>query len=106
MLIIGERINSSRPAIKAALEKKDKEHLQREARAQSDKGAQFLDVNCALSGEGEPQDMEWLVGVIREAVPTPLCIAVCQGPCPHVSGGLLGLTSFQQGHLPRPIPLD
>ena len=36
MIIIGERINASRKAIKKALEEKDKDFIQKEARLQAE----------------------------------------------------------------------
>lgn len=66
MIIIGERINASRPSIKEALEKRDKGFIQKEAKAQIEVGSQFLDVNCGLSRDREAADMEWLINTIQE----------------------------------------
>jgi len=45
MIIIGERINSSRKAVKKALDEKDDSFICNEAKAQIEAGAQFLDLN-------------------------------------------------------------
>ncbi len=74
MIIIGERINASRPRIKEALEKKDDKFIQNEAKAQVEHGAQYLDVNCGLSGAAEVEDMEWLIDAVQGVTDTPLCI--------------------------------
>ncbi|MDB4349354.1 dihydropteroate synthase [Omnitrophica bacterium] len=74
MIIIGERINTSRAAVKRALEEKNSQFIQREAKAQIEHGAQYLDVNCGLSRDTEAQHMEWLVKTIREVTDASLCI--------------------------------
>jgi len=74
MLIIGERINTTRKSIGAAVEKKDAEFIQNEARKQAEAGANYIDVNCGTQIKDEVGDMEWLVNTIQEAVDLPLCI--------------------------------
>ncbi|MFH1777760.1 MAG: dihydropteroate synthase [Candidatus Omnitrophota bacterium] len=74
MIIVGERINSSRQDIARAIKEKDKIPLQKEAMLQAEAGAAFIDVNCAMSMEREPEDMCWLVEVVQSAVDLPLCI--------------------------------
>lgn len=74
MLIVGERINTTRKSIAEAVEKKDAEFIQAEARKQVEAGAQYLDVNCGTRIKNEVADMEWLVNTIQEVVDVPLCI--------------------------------
>lgn len=74
MIIIGERINTSRPAIKEALEKKDTRFIQDQAGLQVEAGSQFLDMNCGLSRDREAEDMEWLIRTVQETVRVRLCI--------------------------------
>jgi 5-methyltetrahydrofolate--homocysteine methyltransferase len=74
MIIIGERINTSRAAIQQALGKRDGQFIQKEAKAQVESGASYLDVNCGLSQKAEAEDMEWLVKTIQGATDIPLCI--------------------------------
>jgi len=81
MIIIGERINASRPLIQKALQSKDNALIQAEAKAQVEYGASYLDVNCGLSHSSEADDMEWLVNSIREVSSAPLCI---DSPNPEV----------------------
>ncbi|MBN1405269.1 MAG: dihydropteroate synthase [Candidatus Omnitrophica bacterium] len=68
MLIIGERINSSRKPIASAIAAKDSGFLVGEARAQKDKGADFIDVNCAIMLDGERESLLWLMVEIQSAV--------------------------------------
>ncbi len=46
MLIVGELINTSRKAIKAAVEAKDAAYIQQIAKEQAEAGADYIDVNC------------------------------------------------------------
>ena len=74
MLIVGELINTSRKAIKEAVEKKDAGYIKDIARKQAEAGAHYIDVNCGTLVHNEPEVMAWLVGLVREAVDLPLCI--------------------------------
>jgi len=72
MLIIGEKLNSTIPAVRKALEEKDVKFVQELAVKQCEAGADYLDVNTAMCDEAE--DMEWIVRIVQEAADLPLCI--------------------------------
>lgn len=74
MLIIGELINTSRKAIREAVENKDGEYIKQIAKAQFEAGANYIDVNCGTRVYDEVEIMEWLVNLVQEAVEAPLCI--------------------------------
>lgn len=74
MLIIGELINTSRKAIKEAVENKDAEYIRQIAQRQAEAGANYIDVNCGTMVSTEVESMIWLVNTIQEAVQVPLCI--------------------------------
>jgi 5-methyltetrahydrofolate--homocysteine methyltransferase len=74
MLIIGEKINSSRKDIKDMVESKNKEYIQELAQKQVEGGAEMLDLNIGTIRKNEPEDMKWLVETVQEAVDVPLCI--------------------------------
>ena len=74
MLIVGERINTSRKRIRRAVEARDVEFIQKEARLQVEAGATMVDVNAGTSVKTEVDDLKWLVEVVQEAVDAPLCI--------------------------------
>lgn len=74
MLIIGEKINSSRKDIKNMVEGKNKEFIQELAQKQVEGGAQMLDLNIGTIRKSEPKDIKWLVKTVQEAVDVPLCI--------------------------------
>ena len=74
MLIVGERINSSRATIAQAISQRETTVIREEAERQVAAGAQMLDVNAGASLETEPQDLVWLVETVQAAVQVPLCL--------------------------------
>ncbi len=74
MIIIGEKINTSRKDIRAAVEAKDVASIQNLAKKQVEAGAHYIDVNCGTFSFEEPELLEWLVNTVQEVVEVPLCI--------------------------------
>lgn len=69
MLIVGERINSTRETIREAIGKRDAAFIVKEASRQLAAGATFIDVNCAMTSGDEIQDMDWALNVIQSELP-------------------------------------
>ncbi|UMZ73615.1 methyltetrahydrofolate cobalamin methyltransferase [Natranaerofaba carboxydovora] len=74
MLIVGEKINTSRKSIKEAVENKDDEFIKKVTKDQKEAGAHYIDVNCGTFINNEPELMQWLVETVQEEVDLPLCI--------------------------------
>jgi len=74
MLVVAERLNATRKPVAEALRKRDKVFIRDEVRRQAEAGANFLDVNTALSPKEERDLMIWAVETIREATDTPPAI--------------------------------
>ncbi len=74
MLIIGERLNTSRKGLHEAVEKRDEEFLREIARKQVKNGAAYLEVNCGTRLRNEAEDLPWLVKLVQETVDVPLSI--------------------------------
>ena len=74
MLIVGELINSSRKAIKEAIDAQDAEAIKKIARDQAECGANYIDVNAGTYVGKEDQYMKWLVSTVQSAVEIPCCI--------------------------------
>ena len=74
MLLVGELINSSRPAVAEMLRSKDGEGIGRLVRAQADHGAGCIDVNAGAFLSEEKSHLQWLVQTVQGAVPLPCCI--------------------------------
>ncbi|MDD5136569.1 MAG: dihydropteroate synthase [Candidatus Omnitrophica bacterium] len=75
MLIIGERINSTKEKVKGAIGSRDAGFISGAARSQADAGADYIDVNCAVTLGSELQDMDWVLSVIQNEIPDAnICI--------------------------------
>ena len=74
MLIVAERINASRKAIRAALETMDAAAIQHEARAQDAAGADYIDVNGGTFPGREAELLTWLVQTVQAVTDKPLCL--------------------------------
>lgn len=74
ILIVGELINTSRRAVKEAVEARDADYIKKLAKMQVDAGANYVDVNCGTLVNNEPETMAWLVDTIQSYINHPLCI--------------------------------
>jgi len=75
MLIIGERINSTRESIQNAIKARDAGFITAEAQRQIASGAGFVDINCAVTDGDEVKDIDWVVNVIQGRIPdVSICI--------------------------------
>ena len=81
MIIIGEKINGSIPAVKEAIEKRDAAFIADRAVQQTAAGAHFIDVCASTAPEFEIETLKWLMDVVQDATDTPLCI---DSPNPRV----------------------
>jgi len=89
MIIIGEKINSSRKLIAQAIAAGDRAYIQNEAKAQSDAGADYIDVNAAAFLEKEAECLRWIIEAVQEVTDLPLCI---DSPDPAVIKKVIPLT--------------
>ena len=74
MIIIGELINASRKAIKAAIETHDADAIQQVAKDQAEAGADYIDVNAGIFLGQETEYLKWLVETVHGSVETPCAI--------------------------------
>ncbi|MBW1794106.1 MAG: methyltetrahydrofolate cobalamin methyltransferase [Deltaproteobacteria bacterium] len=74
MLIVGEKINTSRKSIAEAVETGDAAFIVRIAREQVAAGAHFIDVNAGTFLKEEVDYLPWLVETVQGAVDIPLCL--------------------------------
>jgi len=74
MIIIGEKINSSRRPIAEAIAAGDRAYIQQEAKVQAEAGADYLDVNAAAFMEREAECLKWVIEAVQEVTELPLCI--------------------------------
>ncbi len=81
MLIVGERINTSRKQIDEAVEKRDANFILEEVKAQLDGGAHIIDVNAGSRFGSELNDLLWLIDTIQGAFPVRLSIDTTDPLC-------------------------
>lgn len=74
MLIIAERINSSRKTIAEAIEARNADFIRNEAATQANAGAHYIDVNAGSMLGKEIECLTWLVDVVQEATDLPLAL--------------------------------
>lgn len=74
MLIIGEKINSTRDKVREMIENRDSQAIQELAVKQIEAGAHVLDVNSSAASGNKEENMEWLVKTVQKKVSFPLCI--------------------------------
>ena len=74
MIIIAERINSSRKPIAQAIASNDADFIQNEAMAQAQAGSDYIDVNAGSFIGEEARRLKWLIEVVQDVTDHPLCI--------------------------------
>ena len=74
MLIVGEKINTSRKSIEEAVEKRDAAFITKVAREQAEAGAHYIDVNAGTFLDQEVDCLCWLVETVQNEVELPLCL--------------------------------
>jgi cobalamin-dependent methionine synthase I len=74
MVIVGEKINTSRKRIEEAVEKRDSAFISRVAREQAEAGANYIDVNAGTFLEDEVNRLCWLVETVQSEVDLPLSL--------------------------------
>lgn len=89
MIIVGERINSSRQSVSRAISSRDEAHIRKEAMDQASAGADYVEVNAGSFSDAEPGLLKWLIEIAQESVDIPLCI---DSPDPAVIKSLLPIT--------------
>ncbi len=112
MIIIGERINSTRKPITKAMEERDAEFILTEARCQWDAGSNYLDVNTAMMRAGESETMTWAVELIQADIPEALIAIDSANPAAieagfkaHKGRALLNSINMEKDRIDSIIPL-
>lgn len=74
MILVGEKINTSRKSISEAVEKRDAQFIIKTAKDQADAGANYIDVNAGTFLEKEVESLCWLVETVQNEMDVPLCL--------------------------------
>ncbi len=74
MIVIGEKINGTRPEVADAILRRDADRVRYLARSQVAAGADYLDLNAGTGPDREPDDLAWLVETVGSAADCRLCL--------------------------------
>lgn len=74
MIVVGEKINTSRKSISEAVEKRDSDFIISVAKEQAEAGATYIDVNAGTFVDKETECLCWLVETVQSALDLPLCL--------------------------------
>ncbi len=72
--VIGERINTSRKLVQAAVTDRDADYIITDVKKQMEAGANFIDVNAGARIGHEEEDMRWLLDTIQPIAEIPLAL--------------------------------
>ncbi len=74
MIIIGEKLNGSIPAVARAIAERDEDFIKERARMQAECGATFLDVCASVEEEVETETLKWMIDLVQEVTDVPICV--------------------------------
>ncbi len=72
--VIGERINTSRKLVQAAVAERNAEYIIDDVQKQQAAGANYIDVNAGARIGHETEDMRWLLDTIQPIATVPLTL--------------------------------
>ena len=81
MIIIGEKINGSIPAVADAIAKRDAEFIKNRAIAQANAGATFIDCCASVPESEEVETLKWMIDCIQSVTDLPISV---DSPSAHV----------------------
>lgn len=74
MIIVGELINATRKSVRDAIESRDEKMISDLAEAQTQAGANYIDVNAGGFIENETQYLKWIIDIVLETDDIPFSI--------------------------------
>ncbi|MFP3898379.1 MAG: dihydropteroate synthase [Dehalococcoidia bacterium] len=74
MIIVGEKINTSRQSIEDAVTRRDEAFIAAMAREQAEAGAHYIDVNAGTFVDQETDCLCWLTETVQKEVSLPLSL--------------------------------
>ena len=81
MIIIGEKINGSIPAVAEAIAKRDADFIKNRAKMQAEAGAAFIDCCASVPEAEEAETLKWMIDCIQEVTDLPISV---DSPSPDV----------------------
>lgn len=74
MIIIGEKINGSIPAVAKAIAERDAEFIKERAIMQANANATFIDCCASVPEEQEVETLRWMIDCIQEVTDLPIAV--------------------------------
>jgi cobalamin-dependent methionine synthase I len=74
MIIVGEKLNTSRASVGEAVENRDAAFIATTAQEQAQAGANYIDVNAGTFPDKETEHLCWLVETVQGELDLPLCL--------------------------------
>lgn len=111
MVIIGERLNSSRAQVYKALAQRDEAYLIEEAQKQKAAGAGYIDLNTAALLDEEIQTLKWAIPLLQNkltislSIDTPNHKAIEEGLSLHKGQALLNSLTGEKERINNLLPL-
>ena len=111
MIIVGEKINTSRKSIEEAVKKQDAAFITKIAQDQAEAGAHYIDVNAGTFVDQEVDCLCWLVETVQSKVDLPLCLdspnpkALSQAIKRHKGEPMINSISLEQDRLQSLLPV-
>ncbi len=111
MILIGENINIMSKTIGPALRERDPGPIQELAKAETEAGIDYLDINIGPARKLGDELMEWVVKVVQEVTDKPLSldttnpVAMEAGLKVHKGKALINSISLQPDRLEQGLPL-
>ncbi|HUU43698.1 MAG TPA: methyltetrahydrofolate cobalamin methyltransferase, partial [Planctomycetota bacterium] len=111
LLIIAERINTTRKRIGKAVRERDADFIRTEALKQAEAGATYIDANAGTSVAHEVDDLVWLTQTIQSVTSVPVCIdsanpkAIEAALAVHRGGAVINSITAERERLEGILPL-
>jgi 5-methyltetrahydrofolate--homocysteine methyltransferase len=111
MIVVGEKINTSRKSIAEAVVKRDVDFIVKVAQAQVDAGATYIDVNAGTLLERETDALCWLVQTVQGAMDIPLSLdspnpaALAEAMKLHKGEPMINSISLEKDRLDALLPI-
>ena len=74
MIIIGEKINGSIPAVADAIARRDADFIKNRAKMQAEANASFIDCCASVPEDVEAETLKWMIDCIQEVTDTPISV--------------------------------
>lgn len=111
MIIVGERLNSTRKSVYEAFQAKDEKFIIEQALKQEQAGAKYIDLNAAALLEREIETLCWAIPLLKKELSVPLSLdtpnpeAMGQGLKLYQGKALLNSLTAEKKQIERFLPL-